>query len=157
MANVLIAQEATDERTRLMMALQMAGHEAAEASDGTLAVQLLGSGHYDTAVIDDELPDMFGSELVLLLRNIDGYTELPAVLLLPSCAEDAQPAESETPMPDVPSVYRVYKPASCGEIQAAVELALAGSGEPDRHVQLEQRREVWGDVSALQRLARSAT
>ena len=157
MANVLIAQEATDERTRLMMALQMAGHEAAEASDGKLAVQLLGSGHYDTAVIDDELPDMFGSELVLLLRNIDGYTELPAVLLLPSCAEDAQPAESETPMPDVPSVYRVYKPASCGEIQAAVELALTGSGEPDRHVQLEQRREVWGDVSALQRLARSAT
>jgi CheY-like chemotaxis protein len=157
MANVLIAQEATDERTRLVMALQMAGHETAEAADGMLAVQMLGSARYDTAVIDDELPDMFGSELVLLLRNIDGFTELPAVLLLPSCAEDAQPAESETPTPDVPSVYRVYKPASCGEIQAAVELALAGSGEPDRHVQLEQRREVWGDVSTLQRLARSAT
>ncbi len=158
MASILIAQEQTDERTRLVMALQMAGHEAVEASDGATAVTLLEAGHFDTAVIDEDLPDMFGTELLLLLRNVPGYVTLPTVLLLPSCAQDAEPAESETPMPEVPSVYRVFKPASCGEIQAAVEAALAGTaGETDRHVTLEQRREVWNDVSTLQRLARSAT
>jgi hypothetical protein len=54
-------------------------------------------------------------------------------------------------------VYRVFKPASCGEIQAAVELSLADAGETDRRVMLEQRREMWGDIATLQRLARSAT
>ena len=43
-------------------------------------------------------------------------------------------------------------------VQAAVESAVAGTaGETDRQVTLEQRRELWGDVSTLQRLARSAT
>jgi hypothetical protein len=94
----------------------------------------------------------------LLLRNVRGYIALPTVLLLPAYAQDAEPADSETPTPEVPAVYRVFKPASCGEIQAAVESALAGTaGEPDRRVSLEQRREMWSDVSALQRLARSTT
>jgi CheY-like chemotaxis protein len=158
MAAVLIAQAETDERARLVMTLQMAGHEAAEASDGATAVAMLEAQPFDVAVIDEDLPDMFGSELVLALRSVRGYIMIPAVLLLPSCAADAPPADSETPTPDVPAVYRVYKPASCGEIQAAVEQALAEiGGEPDRHIVLEQRREVWGDVSALQRLARSIT
>src|SRR5205814_1323089 len=113
---------------------------------------------FDVVVIDDELADMHGSELVLALRGVRDYVTLPSVLLLPECASDAPAAEGETPMPDVPAVYRVFKPAACGEIQAAVELALSDIGaEPDRHVVLEQRREVWGDVSALQRLARSTT
>src|SRR5438874_12042233 len=112
MATVLIAQAPSDERTRLVMALQMAGHEALEASDGVRAVEMLRSTQYDVAVIDDDLPDMFGSELVLLLRNVQGYDALPTVLLLPACADGAEPAESETPTPEVPSVYRVYKPSS---------------------------------------------
>jgi len=158
MAAVLIAQAQTDERARLLMALQMAGHDAAEASDGATAVAMLEEKPFDVAVIDEELVDMFGSELVLALRGVRGYVMLPAVLLLPACAADAPAAESETPTPEVAAVYRVYKPASCGEIQAAVEQALAEMGaEPDRHIVLEQRREVWGDVSALQRLARSIT
>ena len=158
MAAVLIAQADSDERARLLMALQMAGHETGEASTGAVAVAILGERHFDVAVIDEEVEDMFGSELVLALRGVAGYDMLPAVLMLPACAADAPPAESETPTPDVPAVYRVYKPAGCGEIMASVEQALAEIGaEPDRHVVLEQRREVWGDVSALQRLARSLT
>jgi DNA-binding response OmpR family regulator len=158
MARVLIAQTPSDERTRLVMALQMAGHESAEAEDGTMAVQMLGSNDYDVVVIDDDLPDVFGSQLVLLLRNVRSFMLLPSVLLLPSCAADARPAESDSPMPEVPAVYRVVKPASCGEITAAVDLALADAGEtPDRHVTLEQRREMWGDIAALQRQARAAT
>jgi DNA-binding response OmpR family regulator len=156
MAHILIAQAPSHERTRLVMALQMAGHEAAEAEDGAQAVAMHTSGQFDLAVIDEDLPDMFGSELILLLRINRGYN-LPSVLLLPSCAADAKPAESESPTPDVPAVYRVFKPASCGEIQAAVELGLADAGETDRHVMLEQRREMWGDIATLQRLARSAT
>jgi DNA-binding NtrC family response regulator len=158
MAAILIAQAQTDERARLLMALQMAGHEAAEASDGATALAMLEEKPFDVAVIDDELADMFGSELVLALRGVREYVMLPAVLLLPACAADAPQAESETPTPEVAAVYRVYKPASCGEIQGAVDQALAEMGsEPDRHVVLEQRREVWGDVSSLQRLARSIT
>lgn len=158
MAAILIAQGQTDERARLLMTLQMAGHEAAEASDGATAVAMLEEKPFDVAVIDEELPDMFGSELVLALRRVPGSLTLPTVLLLPGCAADAPPAESETPTPEVAAVYRVFKPASCGEIQAAVEEALATIGaDPDRHLVLEQRREVWGDVSALQRLARSTT
>jgi len=156
MAHVLIAQAASDERTRLVMALQMAGHEPAEAENGATAIEMHMSGQYDIAVIDDELPDIFGSELILRLRNVRGHN-LPSVLLLPSCAAEAQTAEGDSPAPEVLAVYRVFKPASCGEIQAAVELGLADAGEMDRHVTLEQRREMWGDIATLQRLARSAT
>ena len=158
MAAILIAQSQSDERARLLMSLQMAGHDPAEASDGASALVMVNASHYDVAVIDAELGDMFGTELILALRNVHGNIGLPAVLLLPECAADAAPAESETPTPDVPAVYRVFKPASCGEIQAAVEQALAENGAgPDKHIVLEQRREMWGDVSALQRLARSIT
>src|SRR5207237_389099 len=87
-----------------------------------------------------------------------GGSEAPAGLMLPAAAAEAQPAESATPTPEVPAVYRVYKPASSGELHAAVELALSETvGELDRHLMLEQRRELWSDVSALQRLARSIT
>jgi DNA-binding response OmpR family regulator len=156
MAHVLIAQVPSDERTRLVMALQMAGHEPAEAENGATAIEMHWSGQYDLAVIDDELPDMFGSDLVLRLRKVRG-SNFPVVLLLPSCAADTQTAESASPTPEVSAVYRVFKPSSCGEIQAAVELGLADAGETDRHVMLEQRREMWGDIATLQRLARSAT
>jgi DNA-binding response OmpR family regulator len=136
----------------------MAGHEASEAPGGASATEMLRSGHFDLAVVDEDLPDMFGSELVLALRNVRGHVALPVVLLLPASAADAPPTDSETPTPDVPGVYRVCKPASCGEIQAQVEVALSEiGGETDRHLALEQRRELWGDVSALQRLARSIT
>src|ERR1700741_5369289 len=124
MAAILIAQPQTDERSRLLMTLQMAGHETAEAPDGATAVGLVEKQTFDVAVIDDELPDLFGSELVLALRAVRGSVTLPAVLLLPSCASEAPAADSETPTPAVPAVYRVFKPASCGEIQAAVDLAL---------------------------------
>jgi CheY-like chemotaxis protein len=158
MAAVLIAQAESDERARLLMALQMAGQDGVEASDGATAIAMLEAHPFDVAVIDDELADMFGSELVLGLRGVPGNEMIPVVLLLPSSAAGALPADTETPTPDVPAVYRVYKPTSTGEIQAAIEQALADMrGEPDRHVVLEQRREVWGDVSALQRLARSNT
>src|SRR5262245_11076035 len=78
MAAILIAQAPTDERARLLMALQMAGHEAAEASDGATAIAMLEHKHFDVAVIDAELADMFGSELVLALRNVRGFVMLPA-------------------------------------------------------------------------------
>src|ERR1700751_3633549 len=94
MAAILIAQTQTDERARLLMALQMAGHEAAEASDGATAVAMLEEKTFEVAVIDDELGDMFGSELVLALRAVRGYVMLPAVLLLLACAADAPEAES---------------------------------------------------------------
>lgn len=158
MGTLLVVQRDCDERTRLLMALQMSGHEVSDASTGADAVRLLEMSHYDAAVIDEELADMFGSELVLALRKVPGYDALPAVLMLPACAAEAEPAASDTPMPDVPNVFRVYQPASCGEIQAAVEVALTEcGGEIDRHVVLEQRRELWSDVSSLQRLARSVT
>ncbi|TML81104.1 MAG: hypothetical protein E6G04_01995 [Actinobacteria bacterium] len=80
MAAVLIAQAPSDERARLVMTLQIAGHEATEASDGAAAVEALRAAHHDVAVIDGELTDMFGSELVLALRSVRGFVMLPAVL-----------------------------------------------------------------------------
>jgi CheY-like chemotaxis protein len=158
MGTLLIAQRDSDERTRLLMALQIAGHTATGAASGAEAVQMLETSHFDAAVIDEELPDMYGTELILALRKVPGYETLPAVLLLPACAEDGPPTPSESPTPDVPHVWRVYAPAMCAEIQATVEVLLAEcGGEVDRHVVLEQRRELWSDVSSLQRLARSVT
>ena len=41
MAAVLIAQAESDERARLLMALQMAGQDGVEASDGATAIAML--------------------------------------------------------------------------------------------------------------------
>jgi DNA-binding response OmpR family regulator len=154
MANVLIALPPSDERTRLRMALQMAGHDTFEASSGNHAAAVTRSARPDVVIIEDELPDMHATEALLLMRRIRGYDRLPAVILLPPCADGTEPVQSETPLPDVPAVYGICKPATGGDIEAAVERALSEDGDAARRVKLEQRREVWGDVSALQEMAR---
>jgi DNA-binding NtrC family response regulator len=155
MATILIALPPSDERTRLRMTLQMAGHGTVEASSGNHAAAILRAARPDVAVIEDELPDMHATEAVLLMRRIRGYEQLPVVILLPPCADGTGPVQSDTPLPDVHAVYAICQPATGGEIEAAVERALSESGDAIRQVKLEQRREVWGDVSALQEMARS--
>jgi PleD family two-component response regulator len=157
MATVLIAQPPSDERTRLRMALQMAGHNVAEASSGNHAAAITRTVGPDVAVIEDELPDMHATEAVLLMRRIRGYEKLPAVIVLPECADNSEASKSETPLPDVAAIYGLCKPVTGGDIEAAVERALLEAGDAVRKIKLEQRREVWGDVSELQEMARSAT
>jgi len=137
------------------MALQMAGHGTVEASSGNHAAAILRAARPDVAIIEADLPDMHGTEAVLLMRRIQGYERLPVVILLPPCADGSEPVGSETPLPDVHAVYGICMPATGGEIEAAVERALLENGDALRKVKLEQRREVWGDVSALQEMARA--
>ena len=155
MATVLIALQPSDERTRLRMALQMAGHGTVEASSANHAAAVIRTARPDVVVVEDELPDMHGTEAILLMRRIRGYEHVPAVILLPPSANGTEPSQSNTPLPDVAAVYGICKTATGGELEAAVERALAESGDAVRKVKLEQRREVWGDVSALQEMART--
>ncbi|MGZ4143678.1 MAG: hypothetical protein ACXVQV_08350 [Actinomycetota bacterium] len=156
MATALIVQCPSDERTRLSMAVRVAGHDPVEVSSGRAAVDGLSDLKPDVVVIDEDLPDTHATEAVLLLRAVSGFESLPAVVVLPPCAADENPIETETPMPSVPGVYWACKPISSLSIGAAIQHALDDAGG-SRHVKLEQRRSLWHDVSTLQTQARAAT
>jgi CheY-like chemotaxis protein len=153
MGTILLVEQPSDERTRTRMALQIAGHEVVEASSGHHAAALLREARPDVAVID-EFADLHATETLLLLRGIPGYKSLPAVLLLPSVTIEDEEIEADSPTPQVPFVYGVRKPASCNTIEVAVERALAENGGTLRVRKLEQRREMWDDISLLNDTAR---
>jgi CheY-like chemotaxis protein len=154
MGTILLVERPSDERTRTRMALQMAGHEVVEASSAHHGAALLRQARPDVAVIDDDIPELHATETLLLLRGIPGYKTLPAVLLMPGIVLEDAEIEADSPTPVVPGVYGVRKPASCNEIEVAVERALTESGEDIRVHKLEQRREMWQDISLLNDLAR---
>lgn len=157
MATALIVQCPSDERTRLAMAVTVSGHEAVEVSSGDAAVDALKEVAPDVVVIDEDLPDVHATELVLLLRKVPGFECVPAVLILPPCEIEDDPIASETPTPSVRAVYWACKPISALSIGAAIQHAIDDAGAAPRRVKLEQRRAMWDEVSALQTEARAAT
>jgi len=154
MGTILIVEQPSDERTRTRMALQMASHEVVEASSANHAAAIIRSVRPDVALIDDDLPDMRATETVLLLRGIPGYRSLPAVLLMPLMIDEDEEVEADSPTPQVPFVYGIRKPASCGAIEAEVERALAEAGGTLQLETLEKRRQMWDDINVLYDLAR---
>jgi len=84
---VLIVDDQAIPRNLESFALEGTGRyltiETGNASD---ALTELAGGDYDCAVIDLDMPDMSGLELITMIRRSNGYGSLPIVLVLPDDA-----------------------------------------------------------------------
>ena len=81
MPTVLIADDDSDHREMLAIALRRAGHDVRPAGDAPEALGVLRGGGIDAALIDVRMPGENGIELCRRLRGEPGTALLPVMLL----------------------------------------------------------------------------
>jgi len=68
---VLVVDDTTSIRQAITALLKVSGYEAAEASTGDLALQLMQNSKFDLLLTDWNMPGMSGAELVKTIRATD--------------------------------------------------------------------------------------
>ena len=106
-------------RQMLRFALNIQGLEVLEAENGEEALEILSRHHVNMVISDLMMPKMDGLELVRCLRKMDGYADLPVVIV--SCRDDLE-ARNEARSLGVISWLK--KPFRISEIQIIVENGL---------------------------------
>jgi DNA-binding response OmpR family regulator len=82
MARILVVEDDADLRALVVRRLQHAGHRVQGAEDGAEAKGLVADkGAPDVVVLDVNMPDIDGFELLGILREQTGQSDLPAVFL----------------------------------------------------------------------------
>jgi CheY-like chemotaxis protein len=78
---VLVADDDLIFRSLMVSILADGGHEPQEAENGLAAWDLIGAEAPDLAVLDVNMPEMDGVELMKLLRADDRFKALPVLIL----------------------------------------------------------------------------
>ena len=119
---VCVVDDQPSLRQMLCFALNVHGLQVLEAENGADALDKLASHTIDMMVIDWQMPEMDGLELVRRLRKSEKYTDLPVVII--SCRDDLS-ARKEARSLGV--ITWLKKPFRIAEVQLAVESALGFS------------------------------
>ncbi|MFI7602644.1 response regulator transcription factor [Actinoplanes sp. NPDC049681] len=81
MATVLIADDDSDHRDLLSLALHRCGHDVVEAADAESARRAVAAGGIDAVLLDVRMPGLSGIELCRLLRADPHTADLPIMLV----------------------------------------------------------------------------
>ena len=113
----------------LCFALHLQGLRIVEAESAADALDKLADCHVDMMIIDWQMPEMNGLELIRHLRQREGFAETPMMII--SCRDDLH-ARKEARSLGV--MAWLMKPFRIGEIQHLVTntLALAPSVDKNR-------------------------
>ena len=111
-ARVLVVDDEPSLLFLSRLALELAGHEVAEATHGAAALEQLRSAKFDAVVSDVMMPVLDGLELLREIRADDELCDLPVILY----------TSMIRPVSDADAVLQ--KPAQPDELVAAVEDAL---------------------------------
>ncbi|HEY2105638.1 MAG TPA: ATP-binding protein [Candidatus Binataceae bacterium] len=113
--SVLLVEDDPDQRELMVMALSEIDAEVVGAKDGSEAVALAGSRHFDVCILDLNLPDITGYDLVGRLLELQGEPR-PVMIALTGYGrpEDAARVESAG------FNYHVVKPADIKELQRII-------------------------------------
>lgn len=121
MARILVAEDDDNVRSFVVRALQLAGHEITDASDGGLALEIMieKDGAFDLLVSDIKMPVMDGIGLALAVGA--QYPDV-TILLMTGFADQRERAHGLDAL-----IYDVVnKPFSLAQLTEKVEDALAG-------------------------------
>ena len=116
---VCVVDDQPSLRQMLRFALNIHGLQVIEAENGVDALDKLASHDIDMMLIDWQMPEMDGLELVRRVRKTEAYAGLPVVII--SCRDDLF-ARQEARSLGVISWLK--KPFRISEVQLAVESAL---------------------------------
>ena len=78
---ILLVEDQTVNRSFATALLIRQGHQISGAASGNEALELLRCTSFDLALVDIELPDMDGRELLTRLRCLSGCEELPVIAM----------------------------------------------------------------------------
>ena len=85
MRRILVVEDSASTRSFIRSALENAGRlgpcEIVEASSGFDALRLLPRGSYDLVIIDINMPDINGLELVQFIRKSEQHRDTPVLLI----------------------------------------------------------------------------
>ncbi len=81
MAKILIAEDMSIIREPIAMALERAGHEVLQASNGKEALAFLRGQLADLILLDIQMPEMTGIEALRKIRAEENLRDLPVILL----------------------------------------------------------------------------
>lgn len=118
-ARILIADDEAAVREVCRELLEQLGYDVAEAEGGAEALELLAAKDFDLALVDLQMPDMPGLELVNEINKIP-LTRRPAKLIITGNIDDL-PTETCT---DLGIAGLLQKRASLSELISKVQLAL---------------------------------
>jgi two-component system chemotaxis response regulator CheY len=77
----LIVDDSESMRLVVTETLKIAGYKTAEAINGTEALELAKTGHFDLIITDINMPIIDGFELIKQLRSIFSYKHTPILAL----------------------------------------------------------------------------
>jgi CheY-like chemotaxis protein len=120
MALILVVDDDRSQRTVAAHALGGGGHEVVEAADGTQALEVARTRRPDLIVCDVVMPGISGFEFVTALRQEEGISDLP-VIMLTSMSERAHVRTGMTSGAD----DYLAKPFSFAELNEAVTALLS--------------------------------
>jgi two-component system sensor histidine kinase RpfC len=121
---VLLADDNHSNQMLLSRILQNAGHKVLTAERGDRAYDIMGGGGIDLALLDLNMPDMSGPDVVKLFRAgaVGGATKLPIIIL----SADATPAAKQESI-DAGADEFLTKPVSAATLLATIERVVAGN------------------------------
>lgn len=117
---ILIADDEQAVREVCAELLEQLGYDIAEAAGGVEALRLLDQEDFDLVLVDLQMPDMEGLELVRRINNIPSERR-PAKLIITGNIDDLPPETCA----DLGIAGLLQKRASLSELVSKVQLALA--------------------------------
>lgn len=116
---ICIVDDQLSLRQMLRFALNTHGLQVIEAENGVDALNKLANHNVDMMIVDWQMPEMDGLELVRQLRKSEEYADMPVVII--SCRDDLS-ARQEARSLNVMNWLK--KPFRIAEVQLAVESGL---------------------------------
>ena len=121
-ARILVVEDDADIRDLIGFTLQASGFETVSARDGQEALEIAHRDRPDAVVSDLMMPRLDGIGLVLALRRLDGWRDLPIMVLTAAGPSDPRVAS----LRELSRVVVVHKPPAWGELVQLLREMIAG-------------------------------
>jgi two-component system, chemotaxis family, chemotaxis protein CheY len=122
MSTILIVDDSPTIRRMVKASLSALSASLMEAATGLQAIEALAVTRVDAVVLDLNMPDMHGLDVLRFIRSHAQYTELPVVVL--TTRDDATSRESATRGGASAYLTKPFSPA----VLAATVTGLLGTG-----------------------------
>ena len=116
---ICIVDDHLNIREMLRYALTLQGLEVVEAVDGADALEKMTAHNIDMVLVDWLMPKMDGLEMLRCLREMEGFSEIPVVMI--SGRDDI---EARKKARELGVLYWLKKPFRISELQLIVENSL---------------------------------
>ena len=126
---ILLVDDEKSTRLVIGRSLQLCGYQVNDAADGRQALQALEKYPYDVLLLDLNMPELNGSQVMDIVR--EKYPDLQVIILTAHASLESAIAAVKTGAVDY-----LLKPQSINQIKAAVEKALKRSFDKNQHLQL---------------------